>query len=46
MKLDGSEVKQNSSSIIMYSYSLYGRVKGTKVQGTYPGDVVNQFFIR
>jgi hypothetical protein len=38
--------KQNSSSMRMYSYCLFGRVKGTRVQRCYPGDVVNQFFIK
>ncbi len=40
------EAKQNTSTLRMYSYSLFGRVKGTRVQRSYPGDVVNQFFIK
>jgi hypothetical protein len=36
----------NLSSLMYYSLSICGRVAGSRVHRDYPGDVINQFFIR
>lgn len=46
MSSERIEAEKSTSTLRMYSYSLFGRVKGTRVQKSYPGDVVHQFFLK